>query len=170
MREMIRRLDAQGGSVTFEEVLSVAGPDRQALARPHLARALVERGHARSAVDAFDRLIGNAHEAFVPTGLLSPVAGIELILEAGGIPVWAHPPQWLLDGLLDGFVEAGLAGLEIYRPKNSSNLTMRLEAAARPRGLLVTGGSDWHGPEGGNLGDFFVTGEEVSGLLEAGGI
>jgi predicted metal-dependent phosphoesterase TrpH len=170
MKEMIRRLDAQGVPVTFEEVLSAAGPDRQALARPHLARALVDGGHAASTVEAFDRFIGNAQEAFVPTGLLSPTRGIELIVGAGGIPVWAHPPHWMLDELIDPFLEAGLRGLEIYRPKNSASLIMKLESAARSRGLLVTGGSDWHGPDSGNLGDFWVTSEEVSGLLEAGGI
>jgi predicted metal-dependent phosphoesterase TrpH len=170
MQEMVRRLDSQGVEVTFDEVVSAAGPDRQALARPHLARALVERGYAGSTAEAFDRYIGNAHEAFVPTGLMSPTRGIELILGAGGIPVWAHPPRWLLEELLDPFVEAGLRGLEVYRPKNAATLTMKLERAARSRGLLVTGGSDWHGPDSGRLGDFHVSAEEVGGLLEAGGI
>lgn len=170
MKEMVRRLGSQGVDVTFDEVVFAAGPDLQALARPHLARALVERGHAGSVAEAFDRYIGNAHEAFVPTGLMSPTRGIELILGAGGIPVWAHPPHWLLDELLDPFVEAGLQGLEIYRPKNAASLTMKLERAARTRGLLVTGGSDWHGPDNGSLGDFFVSSEEVGLFLETGGI
>jgi hypothetical protein len=59
----------------------------------------------------------------------------------------------------------------VYRPRTSNDAVLRLERAARRTGLMMSGGSDWHGPSNGvQLGDFFVTAEEVAKLLEAGGI
>ena len=171
MLEMVKRLRSQGLLIQYDDVLDEAGAERSALGRPHLARALVARGDASSTNDAFDRLIGDGHPAHVPTRLSTPGEAIQTILEAGGIPVWAHPPAAARDRLLPGFVEAGLRGLEVYRPRSRPDQILRLERATRGSKLLMTGGSDWHTPDSGNaLGDFFVTEEEVAGLLEAGGM
>lgn len=171
MREMIERLADQGIHVAFEDVEAAAGPDRVVIGRPHLAQALVEGGHATSRYEAFDRLIGDDCAAFVPTQLLDPVGAVEVILAGGGVPIWAHPPGEMVDTLLPSMVEAGLRGLEVYRPRNRRADTLRLESICKARGLLVTGGSDWHSPDGGSdLGDFFVTADEVEGLLSAGGM
>jgi 3',5'-nucleoside bisphosphate phosphatase len=171
MKEMIARLGAQGIEVTFEEVETAAGPERVTIGRPHLARALVERGHASSVLDAFNSLIGDQHAAFVPTDLLDPEEAVRLVLAAGGLPVWAHPPGDALDPLLPALMKAGLRGLEIYRPSHGRNDVLRLEAICRTTGLLKSGGSDWHTPESGYvLGDFHVTGDEVERLLAEGGI
>jgi predicted metal-dependent phosphoesterase TrpH len=141
------------------------------IARPHLARVLVDKGHASSIAEAFIQLIGDTRPAFVPTRLATPAEGVALVLQAGGIPVWAHPPGDLLDELLPVLVAAGLRGLEIYRPSHKRNDVLRLEEACRTRRLLVTGGSDWHTPDAGTLlGDFFVTGDEVQAFLSAGGM
>lgn len=171
MREMIERLAAQGLGVSYESVEAAAGPDGVVIGRPHLARALVEAGHAASVWDAFDRLIGDESEAFVPTHLLEPTEAVELVLEAGGIPVWAHPPAELVDSLLPVLIEAGLRGLEVYRPRPKKAQVLRLEAICRSTGLLRSGGSDWHNPDRGSaLGDFFVSADEVEELLGAGGL
>jgi predicted metal-dependent phosphoesterase TrpH len=171
MREMIERLRGQGIDVSYEAVLQAAGPDGVVIGRPHLARALVEGGHAKSTWDAFDRLIGDESDAFVPTHLLEPAAAVELIRAAGGVPVWAHPPAELVDTLLPVMIEAGLQGLEVYRPRPKRAQVLRLESICKTSGLLPTGGSDWHNPDrGAALGDFFVSGDEVEGLLQAGGL
>jgi len=171
MQGMIQRLGDQGIEVTLEAVAAVAGPDRTALSRPHLARALVGAGYVTTVPEAFDRYIGDGHPAFLPTSLLSPEEAIELILDAGGIPVWAHPPEDRVESLLPRLVQAGLRGLEVYRPRHPARYTLRLEGLCRAWKLVVTGGSDWHGPDrGAELGDFFVTAEEVSALLEEGGM
>lgn len=171
MRSMIARLAEQGVDVTFQEVEEAAGPDRVTLGRPHLARALVKRGHASSVVDAFNTLIGDQHAAFVPTELLGPEDAVRLVLAGGGLPVWAHPPGDVIDTLLPSMIRAGLRGLEIYRPSHGRNDVLRLEAICRTTGLLKSGGSDWHTPESGwVLGDFHVTGDEVERLLAEGGI
>jgi len=171
MRGMIQRLGDQGVEVAIEAVFAAAGPDRTALSRPHLARALVGAGHVTTVPEAFDRYIGDRHPAFLPTSLFSPEGAIQLILDAGGIPVWAHPPEDRVESLLPRLVQAGLRGLEVYRPRHSARYTLQLEGLCRVWKLLKGGGSDWHGPDRGfELGDFFVTAEEVSALLEEGGM
>ena len=171
MRGMVRRLEEQGVRVSMDAVAAAAGPEGTALSRPHLARALVDAGYVTTISQAFDRFIGDGHPAFLPTSLLSPEEAIRLILDAGGIPIWAHPPEDRVEGLLPRLVQAGLRGLEVYRPRHSARYTLRLEGLCRAWKLLMSGGSDWHGPDRGfELGDFFVTAEEVAGLLEEGGM
>lgn len=171
MREMISRLGDQGIRVAYEDVERAAGEDRVVIGRPHLAAALVGLGYANSTYDAFDRLIGDEHPAFVPTHLLEPAGAVELILESGGIAVWAHPPGDLVDPLLPGLREAGLHGLEVYRPRNRRADILRLESVCKTAGLLMTGGSDWHSPDGGaSLGDFWVDSGKIERFLEAGGV
>ena len=171
MKEMIERLGAQGMEVTYEAVEEAAGSGGVNIGRPHLARALLAAGYVTSVTDAFNRFIGDGHAAFVPTKLVDPEEAVQLILGAGGLPVWAHPPGDLLDRLLPTLVRAGLRGLEVYRPSHPRSDVLRLEGICRTAGLLVTGGSDWHTPDyGSSLGDFFVTGQEVERLLTAGGM
>lgn len=171
MKEMLALLSDDGIDVTFEEVETAAGPDRVVIGRPHLAQALVEGGHATSVYDAFDHLIGDDARAFVPTHLLEPAEAVEAVLAGGGIPIWAHPPGELVDTLLPGLLDAGLRGLEVYRPRNRRSEIMRFESICKTAGLLMTGGSDWHGPDGGRaLGDFHVRAEEIERFLEAGGL
>jgi len=170
MRGMILRLAEGGIHVAFEAVAAAAGPDGTALSRPHLARALVGAGYVSSVPEAFDRYIGDEHPAFLPTSLLSPEEAIQLIRHAGGIPVWAHPPEDRVEGLIPRLVQAGLRGLEVYRPRHDARYILRLEGLCLAWKLLPSGGSDWHGSDRVGLGDFYVTGEEVAGLLEEGGM
>ncbi len=93
------------------------------------------------------------------------------MLEAGGIPLWAHPPGQLVDSLLPLLLEAGLRGLEVYRPRSKKTDVIRLESICKANGLLMSGGSDWHNPRSGRaLGDFYVQGHEIEDLLHAGGL
>ena len=169
LREMIGRLADQGLEISFEVVSSLSS-DRGTLGRPHLARAMMTAGYVSTFGEAFDRYIGNDHPAYVPTHLLDPHQAIELIRRAGGISMWAHPPTRYLGEFLSLLTASGLCGLEVYRPKSSRKHVLELERIAKERDLLVSGGSDWHGPEQGPLGDFRVHASEVSELLAAGGI
>ena len=171
MREMIERLRAAGVDVSYGAVEDAAGPDRVVIGRPHLAKALVAAGYVGSVPEAFDSLIGDDAPAFVPTQLLGPKDAVEVILAGGGIPMWAHPPGDLVDDLLPELLRSGLRGLEVYRPRNAKADVLRLEGLCRSGELLVSGGSDWHSPDGRTvLGDFFVTAEEVEDLLTEGGL
>jgi len=171
MREMLALLGKQGIDLSYEAVETAAGPDRVVIGRPHLAKALVDAGHAPSVPDTFINLIGDDSPAFVPMALLEPVGAVELILAAGGVPIWAHPPGDMVDTLLPSLIRAGLRGLEVYRPRNRRTQVLRYEAICRTSALLMSGGSDWHTPDAGSeLGDFHISADEIAGLLEAGGL
>jgi len=171
MRGMLQRLSRLGVQVSFDAVLRAAGPERESLARPHLARALEEEGHVAHEGEAFRRYIGDEGPAFLPTRLQGPAEAVEVVRESGGTAVWAHPPAEALEPLLPRLVDTGLAGLEVYRPAYRPDQVEERIRWARRYGLLVTGGSDWHGRERGpELGAFWVTADEVGELLEKGGI
>ncbi|MDE2761363.1 MAG: PHP domain-containing protein [Gemmatimonadota bacterium] len=171
MAEMVERLALQGVTVTGRQLDEQRGSAEVAYSRPHLARALVGAGYVASVGQAFARLIGNDCPAYVPTRIATPEEVTRVILAAGGIPVWAHPSAEHFRRLLPRLVDAGLRGLEAYRATRVSVGVGELEDVARREGLVLTGGSDWHGPENGSeLGEFYVTGEEVADFLAAGGM
>ncbi|HEX6133229.1 MAG TPA: PHP domain-containing protein [Longimicrobiales bacterium] len=170
MHEMLDRLAAAGVSVSFGDVLAAAGTRPESIGRPHLARALVQRGHVGSVSEAFDRFIGDQGPAFVPSALITPFEAIEIIHQAGGVAVWAHPRPDLLQTLLPPLTAHGIDGVECYRPRLSHAETERISAIAAGAGLFITGGSDWHGDWQGRLGDFAVERDDVAAFLEVGGI
>jgi 3',5'-nucleoside bisphosphate phosphatase len=170
MHRMIARLNELGHSVSFEAVLRVAGPGARTLGRPHLARALVETGRVPTVGEAFDRFLGDEGPAYVPVHLLTATEAIDLVHRLGGLAVWAHPRSDALERDLAGLAASGLDGLECYRPRLGPADTARIESAAARHGLLLTGGSDWHGAWSGRLGEFAVTAEEVGPFLDRGGI
>lgn len=170
MREMIELLARRGVTVTFDDVLTAGTARPRSLGRPHLARALVQRGVVGTVAEAFDRYIGDDGPAFVPTRLISPAEAIELIHAAGGIAVWAHPRQDQVAEQLPQFVAWGLDGVECFRPRVPHMDAERLADLARRHRLITTGGSDWHGEWQGRLGDFAVERDDVADFLDAGGI
>lgn len=170
MRDMLERLGALGVSVAYEDVLAAAGTRPESIGRPHLARALVQRGHVSTVSEAFDRYIGDQGPAFVPTALITPFEAIDIVHAAGGVAVWAHPRPDALQTLLDPLVAHGLDGVECYRPRLSHADTERIAAVAARAQLFVTGGSDWHGEWQGKLGDFAVERDDIAAFLEIGGI
>jgi predicted metal-dependent phosphoesterase TrpH len=117
-----------------------------ALGRPTVARALIAAGHATSVEDAFRRLIGWGGPAYVPREGLGPVAAIEAIAAAGGLPVLAHfseAPGQL--GLLQELRDAGLRGLEVYYRTFGPDTVRLVSDVATRLGFVATGGSDYHG-------------------------
>jgi predicted metal-dependent phosphoesterase TrpH len=127
----------------------VAGIDLardDSLGRPTVARALIAAGFAESVEDAFRRLIGWGGPAYVPREGLGPVAAIEAIAGAGGLPVLAHfseAPGQL--GLLRELRDAGLRGLEVYYRTFSPDTVVLVSDVATRLGFVATGGSDYHG-------------------------
>ncbi len=170
IRKMIGRLAELGVHVEYDAVVAEAGPNAQALARPHLARVLWNEGHVSSVSQAFDRYIADDGPAYVAVDALDVPGAIQRIHQAGGMAVWAHPPMPLLGGALQEFVDAGLDGLECYRPRVSEPDLNRLLAKARQHQLLVTGGSDWHGDWHGELGSFHLEAELLEGFLDRAGL
>jgi predicted metal-dependent phosphoesterase TrpH len=157
-RLMVERLVAAGAPIAWERVEQIAGDG--AVARPHVAQALVEAGHALSVADAFDRWIGAGRPGYVARTKLTPADAVATIVRAGGAPVIAHPVLgagfWPgperepalagVEARIDELLPHGLAGLEVYYTGYDHSLVARLEQLAERRGLIATGGSDFHGP------------------------
>ncbi|MEM8809415.1 MAG: PHP domain-containing protein [Cyanobacteria bacterium P01_G01_bin.38] len=117
--------------------------------RPHVAAALVAAGHAKSAKEAFDRFIKEDGPAYVPYEKFTAAEGIALLRRCGAVPVWAHP--YLFRGgtvpiVLPELVKSGLMGVEVYHPNHSPSDRRHLENLCEQYNLLMTGGSDYHGP------------------------
>jgi predicted metal-dependent phosphoesterase TrpH len=150
--EMVKRLTAAGAPISWQRVQEIAGEG--AIARPHVAQALVEAGHALSTSDAFDRWIGSGRPGYVPRIKLTPVDAVRAVVDAGGAAAIAHPilgepTRAALVGVEHQVLElkeAGLAGIETYYTGYSRDLIRTLEALADRHGLVRTGGSDFHGP------------------------
>ena len=142
-QEIVEKLNALGIAITFDEVLKQANGG--AVGRPHVARALIARGAVADFKDAFVRYLGGSGAAFVPKARLSVEDAIEIAHEAGGLAVWAHPGEGGRRERLEPLVNAGLDGVEVKHPSHSAEDVKRLEALAEFFGLVISGGSDWHG-------------------------
>ncbi len=145
---IVEKLNALGLAVSYEEVQALAGTD--AVGRPHIARLLMEKGYVTSAKEAFDRYLGEGAAAYVPRTLPEPAEAIAWIRAARGLPVLAHP-TWLKqtgEGLFKfcaALKEVGLMGIEAHYSTHKPQQTAEYLDLAKRLGLLVTGGSDFHG-------------------------
>lgn len=165
MQAMLDRLRPFGVELRLEEVDALAGFPA-CLGRPHLARALVARGRVGSVGEAFERYLRDGGPAFVATEFPTVEEAIERIHAGGGAAVWAHPPADRVAEVLPRLAALGLDGIECHRPRTPPQATSRLVQLARTHDLLVTGGSDWHGPHNGPLGRFRVSGRTVPAFIE----
>ncbi|MDR5708997.1 MAG: PHP domain-containing protein [Armatimonadota bacterium] len=164
IREMIHRLNRLGLPISFEEVARLG---QGAVGRAHVARALVAAGFVRTHAEAFERYIGRGKPAWVPRNTLSLEGAIGAIREAGGLAVLAHPGRSSALARVAALQAAGLEGIEVYHPEHTPHQMARLLALARELGLLVTGGSDYHGDgvgTGAGLGGQYVPPEVVQAL------
>jgi len=169
-RKMVERLGEMGMALGWEEVRALASG--HSVGRPHVAQALFNRGYVETLQEAFDCLIGRDGPAYVPRLRLTPPEAIQMIAGAGGVPVIAHPAHSGPPAVtrIPEFVRYGLRGVEVYYPHHSLKEIEVLLELCREHGLLVTGGSDFHGSgvEGGtSLGEVCVPLECAERLQEA---
>ena len=142
--KMVNRLiSLYGFDITCEDVLRQAG--KGGVGRPHIGRALMEKGIVRDVSEAFKKYLGTDCPAYVDRTPLSPAEGIELIEKAGGVPVLAHPGLLPDQGLLEPLCKMGIKGIEAYHTKHTQEDSLRYSRFAQAHGLLITGGSDCHG-------------------------
>jgi predicted metal-dependent phosphoesterase TrpH len=139
--KMTRKLAALGAPISFQRVKEIAG--EASIGRPHVAQALVEAGHVATIAEAFDRYIGRNGPAYVERFRLTPEDAVGLILDAGGVPVLAHPRE--VTDYIAPLVKAGLLGLEAYYNGYDDATRSLLAHLAKQHGLIATGGSDFHG-------------------------
>jgi predicted metal-dependent phosphoesterase TrpH len=147
--QIIAKLRGRGFPITMEEVERISGGGQ--VGRPHIARALLESGQVRSIQEAFDIYLGNNGLAYVNKYRFPPPEAIAMIREAKGIAVLAHPftlglhTAETLRPVLQNLKALGLAGIECYYPEHSPDREALYLSLARELGLLITGGSDFHG-------------------------
>ncbi|MDH4140558.1 MAG: PHP domain-containing protein [Coriobacteriia bacterium] len=164
---MVETLAEAGFELSLDEVLLLA--EGASVGRSHVARVLVERGHADSMADAFERFIGRGRPYYVPKPVARPASAISTILDAGGLPVLAHPGVTGIDDAIPDLVAAGLVGLEAYHAEHDISQRRRYESLAGQMGLIVTGGSDYHGKAspGAPVGSVEMPDSVLQNLLEA---
>lgn len=143
IREMVARLNELKVPLKADEVFALA--NCASPGRPHVARTLVQGGHCESLDEAFEHFLKKGRPAWVPKAKMSALEAIQLIHQAGGLAVMAHPGLNRADDLIPDLVAAGLDGLEGYHTKHSNRVTRHYLGIADRLGLLVTGGSDCHG-------------------------
>jgi 3',5'-nucleoside bisphosphate phosphatase len=146
---MVAKLRELGHPISFERVREIA--EGKNIVRPHIAQAMVEAGVVPTIDDAFTlELIKDGGRAYVEKHALDPVAALELIKEADGLAVVAHPGLFreglgVPDEVIEELTVAGLDGIEARHPDHSPRAETRYRDMARRLGLVVTGSSDCHG-------------------------
>ncbi len=147
--KIVRKLNLLGYPITLEEVKKFAGGD--IIGRPHIARALMEKGFVASSQEAFDRFLEPRAPAYIHRYRPDVKTAVDLIESAGGIPVLAHPgiintrSHTHLKSLILELKKMGIKGIEVHYPLHSQSLHDFLVATALEADLLITGGSDFHG-------------------------
>lgn len=158
-RLMVDKLRAPGLDIEWEEVCAAAGSAY--IGRPHIARVLLDKGYVSSLEEAFaDRFLGRNGPAYVERYEISPQEAIALIRQNGGVAVLAHPGFYtskectrLGEEDVRLFLDAGLQGLEVFHTRHTAEDVEYYLQLARKYGLAVTGGSDCHG---GNTGEVLM--------------
>lgn len=170
VREMGTRLARLGAPIDIDGLLARAtsAPER-AIGRPMVASALVDAGHAGDIAEAFDRFLAEGRPAFVERAGATPADVIGLVARAGGVASLAHPAKLGLDALIGPLASAGLPAIEIFHPDHDDADRARYSEIARRHDLVVTGGSDYHGPGSGRtsgLGRVSLPAHEFERLVE----
>lgn len=152
--QMLVRLANLGLPIEWDRLVEISG-GTGSIGRPHVAATLLEAGHVDSYDEAFNLWIGRDRPAYVERYKLSPEEGIRLIRHSGGLPVLAHPYAFSRTGQqragldlsrwLPRLRAAGLEGIEVYYPHYPRRTSRRLLSLALRHGLVISGGSDFHG-------------------------
>jgi 3',5'-nucleoside bisphosphate phosphatase len=149
--KMIDQLRAAGIHITMEDVLKHA--TGEAIGRPHVARALIENRYCQSLPEAFEKYLTPGRPGYVERMKLHPAEAVKAILAANGCPVLAHPGLVGEDQLIRDLVKHGLKGLEVRHPDHTPAQIETYKAMAEQLGLIMTGGSDFHGKGAEHRGD-----------------
>lgn len=173
---ILEKLASMGMVLNEEAVRALAGGE--VVGRPHIARALLEAGHVSSLPEAFDRFLARGRPAYVERERLFETEALEIVRGLEGIPVLAHPgllgrTMQELSALVQAMAGRGLMGVEVFYPRHGSEIEHHLLDLSGRLGLLVTGGTDFHGMQGeqiglgGKPGVFEIRHVQVSRFLEA---
>jgi predicted metal-dependent phosphoesterase TrpH len=149
--EIIALLNKKAGiSVSMEKLKSLVA-EGGSIGRPHIAKAITMAGGTSSVTEAYNKFINDASSVYVQRKTVTPHDAIEIIYDAGGIPVFAHPFDVEdAENLIKEFMHYGLRGVEAYHRKHSPAMVEYYSTIAEKYGLIITGGSDFHAPNPNN--------------------
>lgn len=166
-QKMLTKLNHLGIDISWQRVKEIAGDG--AVGRPHIALAMLEAGHISSLEEAFDRYLSRNGPAYVEREKITPAEAVQLVTDASGLPVLAHPRDLQnIESLLAELKATGIIGIEVYYQDYDQQAIERLLAIARQHDLLPLGGSDFHGIGGAHerdLGDIPLPFEPVEQLI-----
>lgn len=169
-REMAERI-GRDYDLTWDDVLDQTATDAT-VGRPHLADALVAKGHVRDRGEAFAGILSPGSDYYVALYAPDPVTAVAAVADAGGVPIIAHPAGragLLPDRIVKGMLAAGLAGFELGHRENREPALGELRELVRRRDLIVTGSSDYHGLGKPNQpGEHTTTDEMVARIIARG--
>ncbi len=169
-KKIVEKLSLDGLKIDFEQVKQIA--KNSALGRPHIAEVLLATGYVRSISEAFSRYLGYHCPYYEPKKEVNPKEAIEKIKKCGGIPVLAHPGMIGADsGLIYKLINDGVVGVEVWHPEHTQRQEDDFYETAIKHGLLMTGGSDFHGYPRGycKIGEYGCGKSEISYLKELAG-
>ncbi len=136
----------EGIRLQFEDITKQVAPGGS-IGRPHIAKAIAAAGGTENVVDAYAKYIHDDSPVYVPRKTVTPFDAVEIIYDAGGIPVIAHPHDIeIAEALIKELMSCGLRGIEAYHRKHSPACVEYFSTMAENLGLIVTGGSDFHAP------------------------
>ncbi len=145
--KIVELLNKKAGiRIKFEDISALVAP-KGSIGRPHIARAITSAGGVANVMEAYSKYINDTSPVYVPRKTVSPHDAVEIINEAKGIPVFAHPIDVdISDQLTKELVSYGLRGIEAYHRKHSPAVVEYFSTLAEKYGLIITGGSDFHAP------------------------
>ena len=146
-KEILSLLNKKEGiKIKYDDVKQMVA-DGGSIGRPHIAKAITNVGGTSNVMEAYSKYINNSSNVYVERKSVSPFDAVEIIYDAGGIPVVAHPYDIpIADDLIPKLVNCGLRGVEAYHRKHSPAFIEHFSSIAEQYGLIVTGGSDFHAP------------------------
>jgi predicted metal-dependent phosphoesterase TrpH len=153
--KIVARLCELGFDLTMEEVVATAGG--KVIGRPHIGHAMVRKGYVASVDEAFKLYLDRGAAAYVRAESIDPADAIDAVRRAGGVAVLAHPYQLrppddaALERMVLSLKDAGLEGIEVYYSLHRPEQTAFYRELALRHGLLMTGGSDFHGASKPNI-------------------
>jgi hypothetical protein len=132
-------------NISLDEIKEICA--NNILGRGHIARLLTKKGYVRSWEKVFDKYIGNGQPAYVSRNKITPFEANDIIKKANGIPVIAHPGLIEDDNTVHQIINYGIEGLEVYYLEHTKKQIENYKNLAKVNSLLITGGSDCHGPK-----------------------
>ena len=146
-REMAAKLADLGAPIEIEGLITEANAKGRTVARPVVARALVEAGHVPGVQEAFDRWLADGGPAYVARQGASPAEVVRLVARAGGVSALAHPGLLGKDELIPSLAKAGLGAIEVFHSEHDTTAESHYTRLTEQHGLAVCGGSDFHGDD-----------------------